>query len=147
MRKPLNPIFNVGIRWMLAFLLSLLSFAALPMHAQTFNVLHTFTGPDGANPEAGLTMDRAGNLYGTAATGGQGFQYCNLGCGVVFKLTHTASGWIYSRIYAFSGADGANPSARVVFGPDGAEALSVEVRCFSFGRLPLSAAPFSARGG
>jgi uncharacterized repeat protein (TIGR03803 family) len=88
--------------------------------AQTFTVLHNFTGPDGSTPEAGLTMDRAGNLYGTALTGGQGFGYCNLGCGTVFKLTHTSSGWLFSPIYKFSGPDGANPSARVVFGPDGA---------------------------
>ncbi len=34
---------------------------------QTFQVLHTFTnGADGGGPEVGLTIDRAGNLYGTA---------------------------------------------------------------------------------
>lgn len=35
--------------------------------AQTFTVIHTFTGQgqDGANPYAGLVMDKAGNLYGT----------------------------------------------------------------------------------
>ena len=65
-------------------------------------------------------MDQAGNLYGTALIGGQGFQYCNLGCGTVFKLTDKGSGWVFTPIYIFSGADGANPSARVVIGPDGA---------------------------
>ncbi len=94
--------------------------AAAQTQAQTFTVLHQFTGSDGATPFAGLTMDRAGNLYGTAYTGGQGFQYCNLGCGTVFKLTHTASGWVFAPIYFFTGLDGANPAARVVFGPDGA---------------------------
>jgi len=94
--------------------------AARPSVAQTFTVLHTFTGPDGATPESGLTMDRAGNLYGTALTGGQGFQYCNLGCGTIFKLTHGGSGWVFTPIYKFTGPDGANPRARVVFGPDGA---------------------------
>lgn len=30
--------------------------------AQTYTVIHSFSGPDGANPQAGLTIDRAGNL-------------------------------------------------------------------------------------
>ncbi len=97
-----------------------LLFPGVGVQAQTFTVLHQFSGPDGAAPVAGLTMDRAGNLYGTALIGGQGFQYCNLGCGTVFKLTHNSSGWVFTPIYIFTGPDGANPQARVVFGPDGA---------------------------
>src|SRR5271157_5334552 len=38
-----------------------------------FKVLHSFTGGvDGAQSNAGLTMDKAGNLYGTTAYGGTG---------------------------------------------------------------------------
>jgi len=52
-------------------------------------VLHTFSGgADGAAPHAGLTIDEAGNLYGTTAGGGD--NNCdpgNYGCGVVFKIT------------------------------------------------------------
>jgi len=53
-------------------------------------VLYNFTGgADGATPWGGLTMDKAGNLYGAAATGGD--SKCPAenghGCGVVFKLT------------------------------------------------------------
>jgi uncharacterized repeat protein (TIGR03803 family) len=44
-------------------------------------VLYTFTGDDGANPSAGVILDSAGNLYGTAAYGGKRTT------GVVFKLT------------------------------------------------------------
>jgi len=63
--------------------------------AQTFTVLHQFTGGrDGANPAAGLTMDKAGNLYGTAAYGGGGD--CNGGCGTVFRLTRKGSGWVFT---------------------------------------------------
>jgi outer membrane protein assembly factor BamB len=65
---------------------------ALP--ASTFTVLHPFTnGVDGGVPEAGLTFDRAGNLYGTASAGGNGGNNCPAGgCGTVFKLTHKGSG-------------------------------------------------------
>jgi hypothetical protein len=50
------------------FLLTIL--ATLAAQAQTYTILHNFTG-DGAGPMAGLTMDQAGNLYGTAETGGK----------------------------------------------------------------------------
>jgi uncharacterized repeat protein (TIGR03803 family) len=44
-------------------------------------VLHLFTGSDGNVPQAGLIMDRHGNLYGTTSEGGPG------GYGVVFVIT------------------------------------------------------------
>jgi uncharacterized repeat protein (TIGR03803 family) len=49
-------------------------------------VLHDFTGTaDGSTPDSTLTMDDAGNLYGTTLSGGTGS--CEDGCGVVFKIT------------------------------------------------------------
>jgi len=49
--------------------------------AQTFNVLYSFTGSsDGGEPYAGLVRDAAGNLYGTAISGGA------FGWGVAFKV-------------------------------------------------------------
>jgi len=102
-------------------LIALIAFATLPAHAQTFTLIHSFSGPDGANPAAGLTMDRAGNLYGTALYGGAHNCIGLQGCGAVFKLTHVQSSWVLSLLYSFSGgADGGGPAARVVFGPDGA---------------------------
>lgn len=82
---------------------------------QTYTVIHTFTGgADGASPQSGLTIDAAGNLYGTAIGGGGG------GYGAVFKLHHVNSGWIFTPLYAFTGSnDGAEPSSRVIFGPGG----------------------------
>ena len=54
------------------FLLLFLTLTAPPAQAQTFKVIYTFTGgADGELPYAGLTIDRAGNLYGTTAYGGQ----------------------------------------------------------------------------
>ncbi len=96
-------------------LAAIIVIAASAAHAQTLNILHSFTGlGDGGEPIAGLTLDQAGNFYGTTSHGGAGF-------GTVFKLTHSGSNWILSTLYMFqSGADGGSPTARVVFGPDGA---------------------------
>jgi uncharacterized repeat protein (TIGR03803 family) len=60
----------------------------------TLNVLHIFTGSDGASPPAGLSLiaDAAGNLYGTTALGGAGTGCIGGGaCGTVFELTAPAS--------------------------------------------------------
>jgi uncharacterized repeat protein (TIGR03803 family) len=46
-----------------------------------YSVLHRFTGTDGYDPEASLTIDGKGNLYGTTVAGGAG------GYGVVFEIT------------------------------------------------------------
>ena len=48
-----------------------------------YSVLHTFKGPDGANPWASLYIDQHGDIYGTTTAGGDAT--CN--CGVVFKIT------------------------------------------------------------
>ncbi len=92
----------------------LFALAAIAAQAQTFTVLHNFSGnEDGNTPYAGLTMDRAGNLYGTTLYGGD----C---CGVVFKLARHGSGWLLSTIYAFQDlADGKYPYAGVILGSDG----------------------------
>jgi uncharacterized repeat protein (TIGR03803 family) len=76
-------------------------------------VLYSFTGgADGGEPYKGVTIDRQGNLYGTAVTGGSGG--CEGGCGVVYKLTHSNGTWNQTVIYAFTGADdGSGPGARV----------------------------------
>ena len=99
----------------LIFVLLFITLAAQPAQAQTFTVIYNFTGgSDGLEPQAGLTIDKAGNLYGTAIVGGRG------GYGTVFKLAHINSGWIFTPIYSFTGGnDGAQPRARLVFGPDG----------------------------
>lgn len=89
-------------------------------------MLYNFTGgADGGFPAAGLTMDAAGNLYGTTSEGGYtGGPYASDGgCGTVFKLTHRGSGWTFAPLYAFKGDsgynDGAIPIAGVTIGPDG----------------------------
>jgi uncharacterized repeat protein (TIGR03803 family) len=54
--------------------------APRPKGKWKYTVLHTFSGNDGAQPDANLILDSKGNLYGTTATGGAGG-------GVVFELT------------------------------------------------------------
>jgi uncharacterized repeat protein (TIGR03803 family) len=100
----------------------LLIFAAtLPTNAQTFNVIHSFTGIEGATPMAGVTIDGAGNLYGTTVHGGNNEQ------GVVFKLARVGSSWILTPLYKFTGThDGYHPEARVIFGPDGPYSTTYE---------------------
>lgn len=91
--------------------------------AQTFTVLHSFTGGnDGAYPYAGITLDAAGNVYGTASAGGYTGGNCGAsqGCGTVFRLKKTGSAWVLDPLYAFTGgSDGSDPVARAIFGPDG----------------------------
>jgi len=71
-------------------------------------VLHTFTGgTDGANPQASLIRDSAGNLYGTASDGGIAAGYS--GWGVVFTLD---AGCNETVLYTFTGGtDGGYPVA------------------------------------
>lgn len=50
----------------LVFLAASTTFVISAAQAQTFSVLHTFTGgSDGGGPYGGLTEDAAGNFYGT----------------------------------------------------------------------------------
>src|SRR5881296_1314650 len=76
-------------------------------------VLYSFTGgADGGEPYKGVSIDRQGNLYGTAVTGGSGG--CEGGCGVVYKLTNSGGTWTQTVIHAFTGGDdGSGPGARV----------------------------------
>jgi uncharacterized repeat protein (TIGR03803 family) len=99
---------------MLAVVSVLAVIVTQPLQGQTYKVIYTFTGGvDGANPHAGLTLDNAGNLYGTAAGG-------DTGNGTVFELKPKGSSWLFNRLYSFAGgSDGADPEARVIFGPNG----------------------------
>src|SRR5271165_7023018 len=97
----------------LAISLVLTVVASQAAQAQTYKVLYNFTGgQDGAYPNAGVTIDKAGNLYGTASEGGSG-------SGTVFKLSYKDSGWIFTPLYSFKGSDGAGPDAEVTIAPDG----------------------------
>jgi uncharacterized repeat protein (TIGR03803 family) len=72
----------------------------------TETVLHAFTGPDGADPLAGVIRDAQGNLYGTTSIGGE------YGRGTVFMLDTSGKETV---LYSFKGGqDGESPVALLV---------------------------------
>jgi uncharacterized repeat protein (TIGR03803 family) len=96
-------------RWCAAAKATFLTFwllsAFLPeAQAQTYTVLHTFTGApkDGEAPLGALVRDAAGNLYGVTNLGGSGI--CgNFSCGTVFMLNKTGK---EVGVFSFSGENG-----------------------------------------
>ena len=112
----------------------------------TETTVHTFTGPDGANPAAALTMGPGGVLYGTTFYGGSGVCPTSEGavaCGTVFELTPPTTrggAWTESVVYSFTGAstDGAGPLSNVILGQNG-----VLYGTTQFGGSATSACPVS----
>src|SRR5205814_10348684 len=75
----------------------------LSLHDALPIFLHSFSGGrDGGAPQGGLLRDGAGNLFGSAFTGG------DTGNGTVFEITKIGS---FRRLHSFTGAaDGTNPN-------------------------------------
>src|SRR5271165_2002198 len=94
-------------------------------------VLYSFTGgADGAQPHQALTLDQAGNLYGTTFAGG------TYGAGTVYKLSLNGDGtWKQTVLYSFTCGDdgGYTDWGRLTF--DGAGNLyGVTVFCGKYGQ-------------
>ena len=91
--------------------------------AQTFTVIHNFTGGgDGAHPYSTPTLDPAGNLYGTTTWGGPGNCSPPYECGTVFKLSRRNSSWVLQTLYTFdpnTGMDGYAPLGQLARDPSG----------------------------
>jgi len=97
-----------------------------PTGSWTKTVLYNFgiTVAGGLYPYAGVTFDNAGNLYGTTTEGGDpacGQSFRLLGCGVVYELTPTSSGfWRETILHVFeAGSDGFQPWDKLVFDKKG----------------------------
>jgi uncharacterized repeat protein (TIGR03803 family) len=63
---------------------------------------------DGGFPNAGVILDKSGDILGTGSTGGN--FTCSIGCGVVYELSK-CSGWTETVLHAFDGSDGEFPNA------------------------------------
>jgi len=96
------------------FLVAVAIVAVTTAQAQTFNVIYNFNdNAIGSEPNAGVTLDAHGNVYGTNMFYGAGY-------GTVYKLSNRSGNWVVSVLYTFTGGmDGAFPASRVVIGPDG----------------------------
>lgn len=74
------------------------------------SVLYNFTGGnDGGIPQAGVIQDAAGNLYGATSAAGNSNCYGLIeyaGCGAVFELSPTLSGWNETTLHTFKGGSG-----------------------------------------
>ena len=78
-------------------------------------ILHTFSGPDGAVPGAGLIADSSfTNLYGVTQVGGSG------NSGTVFRLSNNGSGWTETVLYNFhNSSDGQQPQSGLAMDASG----------------------------
>ena len=77
--------------------------------------------PDGLNPLGDLLADDSGALYGTTEWGGSCSTDPILGCGIVFKLTPSGSGYAVSILHEFhGGSDGSWPLAGLIADKGGA---------------------------
>jgi uncharacterized repeat protein (TIGR03803 family) len=88
--------------------------------SDTFTLLYDFNYYAGADPIGDLIFDSAGNIYGTAASGGLQSPNCEFNCGVVFELSPSGGGWTYKAIYYFTGGeDGGEPHGRLTLDAKG----------------------------
>ena len=86
----------------------------------TESTLYRFTGgADGATPLGNITFDAAGNIYGTAFSGGSQACLPPFGCGTVYELSPGANGWTETTLHTFTGPDGWQPYLQVVFDANG----------------------------
>ncbi|MBV9102454.1 MAG: hypothetical protein JO060_02625 [Candidatus Eremiobacteraeota bacterium] len=83
-------------------------------------VLYSFQGGnDGLSAQGTLIADSSGNLYGVTTYGG-GSSNCSAGCGTVFQLRPSGSGYTERVLYAFQGGqDGELPVSALLLGSNG----------------------------
>ncbi len=81
--------------------------------------LHVFSAGEGNFPSSSLSMDAAGNLYGTTYAGGD-YTNCLNGCGTIYRLSPQSNGtWKYTGLLDFDGPHGASPEGGLTVDPAG----------------------------
>lgn len=103
----------------------------------TETILHSFTGGVGGyTPVGSLIADAGGALYGVASDAGGA--YADNETGVIFQLAPPPAGstrWTYRILHSFGdGSAGANPSAGLVRGENGALYGTLQAGAGLFGR-------------
>jgi uncharacterized repeat protein (TIGR03803 family) len=82
----------------------------------TYNVLYRFClqyhCPDGSGSEAGMILDKAGDLYGTTSAGGA------YGQGTVFRVMYQSGAWSETILHSFKGTDGSSPYGGLILDND-----------------------------
>lgn len=63
-----------------------------------------------------LTIDSAGNIFGTTRGDDEG---CTYQCGSVFRLSRSKGQWVESNVYVFDGTHGDNPNPGLILDADG----------------------------
>jgi uncharacterized repeat protein (TIGR03803 family) len=95
---------SAAMRWTVMTLLLVEAMFVNSARARNTHVVYSFGGGDGEYFDTELTMDKAGNLYGTSVQGG------DFNSGNVFQLSPTRHGWTLTVLYCFtSGPDGGQP--------------------------------------
>ncbi|MGA8758803.1 MAG: choice-of-anchor tandem repeat GloVer-containing protein [Stellaceae bacterium] len=89
-------------------------------YASTPTILFSFDGAHGAHPLAGLIADDKDNLFGATYFGGASTN-CDNGCGTVFEIAKTKSGYADTPtiLVSFNGTNGENPAATPSFDSNG----------------------------
>jgi len=113
----------------------------------TETVLHSFSGPDGSSPTAGLAFGSPGVFYGTTSSGGSGV-------GTVFELappSTAGAAWTETVLYTFTpaGYTGANetPLGGVLIGPGGTLYTTASGGSTSIMGAAVAVAPPETPGG
>jgi uncharacterized repeat protein (TIGR03803 family) len=110
-RPAIRSRISAPLRILASVLLVSAFLSALPSAAQSFTIVHSFSGPDGSSPTAGLLLASDGNFYGVAMQGGAN------GFGTVFEITPAGT---FTTLHNFAQADGSYPAAPLIQGSDGA---------------------------
>jgi uncharacterized repeat protein (TIGR03803 family) len=100
------------------------AFSIVPGATPVYTKLYDFgqTSTDACGPAAPVSVDAAGNIYGSTTRGGSGpvSTECGAGCGTLYELSPAAAGQPYTMkvLYSFTGGlDGSEPRTNLLGSP------------------------------